>query len=78
MTKDELVKEVAHILEISEEEIREEDTNLSEIWDSMGQISILVMLNEKFKISLTMDELVSLRTMKDIFELVSAKGPGFE
>lgn len=41
------------------------DTNRADIseWDSMGQILVLSMLEDTFKVTLKMDELVALKSV---------------
>lgn len=42
-------------------------------WDSMGQISILSMLDEKFGVKLEMEELIALRGVQDIVNILKSR-----
>lgn len=42
-------------------------------WDSMGQISILSMLEENFGVTLEMEELVALRSIQDIVNILKLR-----
>lgn len=42
-------------------------------WDSLGQINILLMLNERFDVKLGMEELVRLQSVKDIVDVLSSR-----
>lgn len=44
-----------------------------EEWDSMGQISIMSMLEEKFGVTLEMEELVNLERVQDIVNILKQR-----
>lgn len=54
------------------------DTQLSDIWDSMGQIEVLSMLGDNFNVTLEMEELVSIKTAQDIIEILKSKKIAFD
>ncbi len=51
------------------------DTQLSDLseWDSAGQIGTLSMLAEKFSVVLQMDELVSIKSVQDIINILNSR-----
>ncbi len=54
------------------------DTQLSDIWDSMGQIEVLSMLGDNFNVTLEMEELVSIKTVQDIMKILNSKNIFFD
>lgn len=52
----------------------DENTLLNDIgWDSLALISCIALADEIFNVTLSGDELVNLKTTKDILNLVSSK-----
>lgn len=37
-------------------------------WDSMGQISLIAMLNKKFDILLNVEQIAAMKTVRDILD----------
>ena len=73
MTVNEFLKIFADTLEVSDEvTLNTKRTDIAE-WDSMGQISIMSMLEEKFGITLEMEELVSLERIQDIVNILKQR-----
>lgn len=54
------------------------NTSLSDAWDSLGQIAVLSMLDSEFKVSLEMEELNSIKTVKDIINILKSRKVIFE
>jgi acyl carrier protein len=56
------------------------DTQLSDIneWDSAGQIGTLYMLAETFNVVLQMDELVSIKSVQDIIDILNSRDINLE
>ena len=54
------------------------DSELTGVWDSTGQISVLALLDQKFQVSLTMDELASIKKISDIFAILDSRGVNLE
>jgi len=52
------------------------DTNREDIkgWDSLGVLTLMAALDEGFGIQLSEDELLEMRTVKDILELFRRHG----
>lgn len=51
------------------------DTRRADVkeWDSMGQIQILTMLEDKFGVKLEMEELVALESVQDIVNILKLR-----
>jgi acyl carrier protein len=43
-------------------------------WDSLGQLVLMSALDQRFGIRLTQDELASLRSIRDILDILSNHG----
>ena len=73
MTVNEFLKIFADTLEVSDEvTLNTKRADIAE-WDSMGQISIMSMLEEKFGITLEMEELVNLEGIQDIVNILKQR-----
>lgn len=73
MKQAELLAKMAEVLEWQEETPLAPDTPLAEIWDSMGQINIISMLDEELDLALELDELEQIKTVRDILDIVRAR-----
>ena len=71
MTDNDFLQLLANTLHVSDNITV--DTQLSDIWDSMGQIEVLSMLGDNFNVTLEMEELVSIKTVQDIIEILKSK-----
>ncbi len=78
MQTQELLKKIAVTLALTEKTPLTIDTKLSDIWDSLGQVEILAMLQDEFKATLEMEELVSIKTVKDLIDILRSKNINFE
>lgn len=64
--------ELAEILEV--DEVKKEDMlDDFEAWDSLGILSLMSMVDEKYGITMNNDEIKSLTTAGDIEELIKLK-----
>ncbi len=73
MTVNEFLKIFADTLEVADEvSLNSKRADIAE-WDSMGQISIMSMLEEKFGITLEMEELVNLEGIQDIVNILKQR-----
>jgi len=73
MTANEFLRLLADTLRTDEKiEVGTKRTDIKE-WDSMGQISIMSMLEEKFGVTLEMEELVSLEGIQDIVNILKQR-----
>lgn len=43
-------------------------------WDSMAALSLIAMLDEKYSLTLSVDELKQANTVQELYSLVSSKG----
>ncbi len=70
-----VTERIADALEVPAEQIRG-DTKASEIaqWDSMGTLSILVMLNRDYGLHVEPNETDALGSVEGILRLLRAKG----
>ena len=75
---DDFLEKLATTLEMPEGSALKIDTQLSDIWDSMGQIGVLSMLEGEFNVSLEMDELVSIKSVQDIVDILKSRNVNFE
>jgi len=78
MTEEEFLRKLASTIEMSEGLSLTVDTQLSDIWDSMGQIGVLSMLQEEFNVALEMDELVTIKSVQDIIDILRSRNINFE
>ena len=78
MTKQELVEEIKKILQLDGGEESIPEMNLSDAWDSMGQISVLAMLKKKTGVMISANDLAAIKTFKDIVNLLKQKGIDLE
>lgn len=67
MTREEKIETIADILELEEEEVRE-DMVLDEIetWDSVAVLSVIAVINEKFDRFPLAEEIRAYKTIKDL------------
>jgi len=73
MPLEEFFKMMATALNLPTEKNLSLDTRLSDIWDSLGQIMVLSMLSDNFKVTLEMNELISVKTIKDILDILKSR-----
>ncbi len=74
MTPEEKITLIAEALDIEKDQIKE-DTSLESLeeWDSMGTIAVIAMLDRRFDVHLTVEELAALKTIGDIAALMAEK-----
>ncbi len=70
MSKQEKCEVLAEILEVEEDEVLE-DALLEdfESWDSVAVLSIIAEIQERKGVFMHADDIVKLKTVKDIFDL---------
>lgn len=78
MRKKDFLQLLATAIEAGDINILTMDSELDGIWDSMGQISVLALLDQEFKVSLTMDELANIKKVSDIFAILDSRGINWE
>lgn len=69
MTREEKIETIADILELEEEEIKE-DIILDDIetWDSVAVLSVISVINEKFDRFPLAEEIRAYRTVRDLMD----------
>ncbi|MDD2228155.1 MAG: acyl carrier protein [Candidatus Cloacimonetes bacterium] len=71
METNEKIAMLEEMLEIDEGTLKE-DTQLDNIaeWDSMSKLSLIVLLDDEFEVSVNGDQIRSLKSIKDILDLM--------
>ena len=69
--EDRFLKTVAEVLEVDAGELSM-DTEYKnyEKWDSLAMMNILMELEEKFEVSIPIEKLDKVTTLKDLYEMV--------
>lgn len=78
MTKDVFFARLAETLEWEEPSALTAETVLSEVWDSMGQINVISMLDDELGLTLELEELEDINTVQDILDIAASKNISFE
>lgn len=66
---------IAKVLGIKETEIKDETSPADvENWDSFNNLVLVSEIEKEFKIKLTMDEVASIKSVKDIKEILKKHG----
>lgn len=73
MKTDEFLAKLAETLEWQEPSALSANTVLAEIWDSMGQINVITMLDEELDLTLEIDELENISTVQDIINIIASR-----
>lgn len=74
--KEELLKRLQEIFEISDDTINEETVLPSDAWDSLELLAVSSAIDEIFDVIVPMKELKHCLTIKDILDAVAAEGNG--
>jgi acyl carrier protein len=65
------------ISELDDDSIKTLDSNVEfrglEAWDSLSALSIMAMLDDKYGVTLTAEEMRSANTLEELFALVETK-----
>lgn len=71
MDKMDFMSFVEEVLELTKGSVNL-STNINSLpqWDSMGKLSLIVEVSQKFNKKLTFDNLKSFRTIEDIFNFI--------
>ena len=71
MTSSEVVELIAEALSVDASEINENTTASDiEMWDSIGVVNLVAMLDEKFNIELRVEEMEQVTSVNQILELL--------
>lgn len=77
MSIEQFLSQLRYIIEFPESQKISLETIIADYWDSLGQVEILTFLDKEFGVSLTMDELLEIRTARDIIDLLGKRGIKF-
>ena len=72
--RDEILKVVSQVMNVDEEELNDESSPATITnWDSLKHMNLILALEEKFSVSFSDEEIVSMLNVKQIIETVSKK-----
>jgi len=74
----EFIAKLAETLEWQEQFTLTPETVLSEIWDSVGQINVITMLDDELDLALEIDELEKINTVQDILNIIASRNISLE
>ncbi len=75
MTKEEFIEECCIALQVDQSSLDEESSpETVESWDSMGWLSLIAMIDDKFNIVIEMKDLKDLKKIGDFVDLLVEKG----
>ncbi|MDC3240692.1 acyl carrier protein [Gammaproteobacteria bacterium] len=77
--KEKLYHLISHVLGIDVTEINEETSpENTQSWDSFNALVMVTELEECFNVTFTMDEIESVRNVRDIIEVLSSYAISFD
>ena len=69
---DELIELIAEIIDVPKEEIDEKTGPESKPeWDSLAHLCIVAAVEEKYKIKIEMNQIILIRNIKDLANLIN-------
>jgi acyl carrier protein len=72
---DRLKKVVAETFETAPDSINMETTPADiEMWDSLGQLSLILAIEEEFRVTIEISEMFEIMTVGDIYKILQRKG----
>ena len=73
--KEKLITLIAELFKMKPEEITDSLTMKdTEVWDSLKHMELIVSIEQTMNISLTFDEIVFMRSVKDIKQVLKQRG----
>ncbi len=67
------LEKMAEILEVETSELTEDmDFKSMQSWDSLAQLSVLALAQDDYSKAITIDDLKSAKSFKELYELVRA------
>ncbi len=72
MKRNEFLDKLSEVLEYKEQALTEK-SDLTEIWDSMGQIDVISLLDDEFDVTLELEELDAIITVQDILNILASR-----
>lgn len=74
MNKDLLINDMAKLLEVDKQSLKESFLLAEEAyWDSLSVISLVAAIDQHYQVSVTGSELMNCKTIKDIFSLIELR-----
>ena len=61
---------IAECLEINDLNLIKADFNISKVWDSLGQINLINMLDKNFNLVISIDHLNEITYVQDIIDII--------
>lgn len=75
--KDIIIEELKDILEIEDQELTlESNFRDYDYWDSIANISVIAMLDEKFNVNINAEDLKEINTVGELVEEVKKRAKG--
>ena len=72
--KDEILEIVSQVMNVNKEELSEESSpNTVVNWDSLKHMNLILALEERFSVSFSDEEIISMLSVKQIIETLSKK-----
>ena len=72
---DELNKIVADVFQIDSKKINKSSSpETIDAWDSLAQLSLIISIEQHYKITLEIEEIFSIMNVGDIYNILSKKG----
>jgi acyl carrier protein len=74
--QNEILEIVSQVMNVPKEQLNDESSpNTIKNWDSLKHMNLILALEEKYAVSFSDDEIVSMLSVKGILELLSKKQP---
>ncbi len=72
---DEIIKIISETFNISPEKINKESGPEDiAMWDSLGQLSLILAIEQKYKITLEINEIFVIMNVGDIYKILEKRG----
>jgi len=72
---DRLKKVVAETFETAPDSINMETSPVDiEMWDSLGQLELILAIEEEFRVTIEISEMFEIMTVGDIYKILQRKG----
>ena len=72
---DDVIKIISDTFQISTKKINNESgPDDIEMWDSLGQLSLILAIEQKYKITLEIDEIFEIMNVGDIYKILEKRG----
>ena len=72
--RDEILEVVSQVMNVNKEELNDESSPATVAnWDSLKHMNLILALEEKFSVSFSDEEIISMLNVKQIIETISKK-----